>query len=367
MKNKKKGIAALVLFGGSLLLLLVAQLHTGFSQWYSKECYPILVRLVGGLCSVVPFSVAELCLYILGVFVFITLCRLGLRIFQKKAGKKEVIGAMTTAVLAASILFLIFTLGCGLNYRRISFSEETKIQTRKYSVEELVLLCKELTQEVNQWSAQVPRDGNGTAMDGTSMQATQKAAVHTMNQLGEQYPSLAGYYPRPKALLMPELLSYQNISGVYSPFTIEANYNNDMTPYNIPFTMCHELSHLRGFMQEEEANFIAYLACEVSDSMEFKYSGSLLAWIYSTNVLCNQAPQEYEALRASLSPQVRKDLEENSIFWDRYEGAVADVADRVNDTYLKANGQSDGVESYDRMVDLLVVYKLDSFSDSDFS
>ena len=28
----------------------------------------------------------------------------------------------------------------------------------------------------------------------------------------------------------------------------------------------------------------------------------------------------------------------------------------VNDSYLKANGQADGVKSYNRMVDLLVAY-----------
>ena len=31
-------------------------------------------------------------------------------------------------------------------------------------------------------------------------------------------------------------------------------------------------------------------------------------------------------------------------------------ADKINDTYLKANGQADGVQSYSRMVDLIVAY-----------
>ena len=32
------------------------------------------------------------------------------------------------------------------------------------------------------------------------------------------------------------------------------------------------------------------------------------------------------------------------------------MADKVNDTYLKVNGQTDGVQSYNRMVDLIVAY-----------
>ena len=68
-------------------------------------------------------------------------------------------------------------------------------------------------------------------------------------KLGEQYPQLAGYYPKPKPVLFSRLLSIQQLSGIYSPFTVEANYNAEMTPYNIPHTACHELSHLRGFMR----------------------------------------------------------------------------------------------------------------------
>ena len=80
---------------------------------------------------------------------------------------------------------------------------------------------------------------------------------------------MEGFYPRPKKLAVSEVLSYQGLTGIYLPFTIEANYNGDMTAYNIPFTVCHELSHLRGFMEEREANFIAFLACIGSDGRIF--------------------------------------------------------------------------------------------------
>ncbi len=66
---------------------------------------------------------------------------------------------------------------------------------------------------------------------------------------------------------------------------MEANYNGHMPEMDIPSTVCHELSHLKGFMREDEANFIAYLACRQSDSAAFRYSGALLAYIYSGNAL----------------------------------------------------------------------------------
>lgn len=37
--------------------------------------------------------------------------------------------------------------------------------------------------------------------------------------------------------------------------------------------ICHEFAHLKGFMQEDEANLIGYLACINSDDAFFRYSG----------------------------------------------------------------------------------------------
>ena len=46
----------------------------------------------------------------------------------------------------------------------------------------------------------------------------------------------------------------------------------------------------------------------------------------------------------------------NNAFWQQYEGKISEASSRVNDTYLKANSQTDGIQSYGRMVDLLLGY-----------
>ena len=43
-------------------------------------------------------------------------------------------------------------------------------------------------------------------------------------------------------------------------------------------------------------------------------------------------------------------------FWDKYEGKIDDISNEINNTYLKANGVSEGVKSYGKMVDLLLTY-----------
>lgn len=220
-------------------------------------------------------------------------------------------------------------------------------------MDELIRVCEILTREVNFYAEQVTRDSDGLmVLDGSES----GRAVKAMYSLGKKYEGMAGYYPQPKALAGSWLLSIQNLTGIYAPFTVEANYNNDMTDYNIPFTACHELSHLRGFMQEEEANFIAYLACMESDAAEFRYSGSLLGWIHCSNALRREDTEAWREIRGKLSEKAAPDLLANSEFWSSYEGKAAEVSEKINDRYLKANGQADGVKSYGRMVDLLIAY-----------
>ena len=216
------------------------------------------------------------------------------------------------------------------------------------STEDLKELCIWLTEQVNAAQAELQ---NSEEM----YSELQRKGVDAMNLLAGEYPILQGHYPQAKPVMVSEILSVQQCSGVYSPFTVEANYNRDMTPYNIPHTICHEMSHLRGFMREDEANFIGYLACLGSEDADYRYSGYLLGWIYAGNALAKVDYEEYVKNYSMLSEQVLADLDANHVFWERYEGEIAETQEKVNDAYLKANGQAEGVRTYGRVVDLMLL------------
>ena len=74
------------------------------------------------------------------------------------------------------------------------------------------------------------------------------------------------------------------------------------------------------------------------------------------NALSKEDYEMAKQVQALYSENLRKDLEDYSRFWDKYEGRTSEVAEKVNDTYLKSNRQVDGVKSYGRMVDLLLAY-----------
>lgn len=353
--EKIKILTGCSLLAAGAILTLLARNVGGFAQWYSTHVYPVWVNMLGRMMGVFPVSVAEILLYLLGALLLFTLGRLLWKLFRKRTGKRQVLGWFSNLLLAAGVLFLLYVVNCGINYHRTSFSESSGIKAEEYSVSELKEVCGWLTERVNTLSGSVTRDDEGIMrLTGGNKGEVRSRAVEAMQSLGETYPELSGYYPEPKGLLAPWILSVQQLSGIYSPFTIEANYNSGMVDYNIPFTACHELSHLKSFMQEQEANFIAFLASTSYEDPEFQYSGYLLGWIYCMNVLHDADYDSWQEIRDTLSDGAEMDLRENNAFWARYDGAVAEVADQVNDRYLQANGQEEGVKSYDRMVDLIV-------------
>jgi len=336
----------------NVCLQLTARNLDGFSNWYVTYIYPFWLNTLGRFSAIFPFSVIEI-LLLTGI---VLLAFFTIRFFVRRIRRERTLPLLASGVLSiltiTSMLLLIYTLTCGINYYNKTFSERNNISIQSYTVEELEHVCLLLTEAANQFGKEVDRDDSGITIVDENVSAN---AVAAMENLGTLYEGLSGYYPNPKPVLS-SLLSVSQLSGIYSPFTIEANYNKDMQSYNIPFTACHELSHLKGFMQEEEANFIAYLACIDSNDADFQYSGTLLAWIYATNALYEQSAGKYNEIYAMLNDEIKKDLAANNTFWMEYDTIVAEVSDKVNDTYLKVNAQAEGIKSYNLMVDLLVAY-----------
>lgn len=355
-ENAKKRKTGCIVLAAGFALFFLSRISHSFAQWYSENVYSVWVGSIGRISGVFPCSLSELLLYLLLLWLAVTGAVRINRAIRKKEEKAVLYSWLWSAFLLAAVLFCLYVINCGINYQRASFSESSGILIREYSKEELKKVCLKLTDEVNALSSEVKRDKNGIMkMDA---EAGERAAA-AMEKLGNTYGVLSGYYPKPKGLLVPWILSVQNLSGIYSPFTVEANYNSGMTDYNVPFTMCHELSHLRGFMQEQEANFIAFLSCGSSGERDFCYSGKLMGWIYCMNVLRKADYDAWEEVRVGLLPEIEADLDANHEFWAGYDGRIAEVSNQLNNTYLKANGQADGVKSYDKMVDLIVAYYID--------
>ena len=164
------------------------------------------------------------------------------------------------------------------------------------------------------------------------------------------------FYSQIKPVMHSEAMSYTHITGVYTFFTGEANINVNFPDYTIPYTAAHELAHQRGIAREDEANLIAFLVSIRSDDDYILYCAYLNMYEYIASALYKADKELYKEAVSTLDIRVRRELSAYSKFFNKYrESTASKVSDKVNDTYLKAQGTV-GKKSYGMVVDLAVAY-----------
>ena len=344
----------------SMVLLIFARNFDWFGEFYASRIFPIFPNSIGRLMSIFPIAIFEIILYILALALILFILYFAAlmilpsqKVFRRENAKKLGTRAACVVVPLVCTGFLLFTLAAGINYSRDTFGDLTNRQITPSSPAELLALAEILIANLEELVEEIPVDER-RRFTLRYIDANAEAR-EAMRLLGEEIPVLAGFYPNAKPIMASRTLSRFNTGGIFIPFTMEATFNRDMPDHQIPFVIAHEFAHFRGFMREDEANFIAYLACRGSESVELRYSGAISALTHVLNAYARVAtPQEYADLLQRIPDQVLRDFAVAHEYWAQFRGRAAQISTRVNDAYLRANAQTDGVYSYGRMVDLLL-------------
>ncbi len=407
LKSKKSTIAYVTILAVLAIIHIIAWNSVAFSDWYVCHIFPIWVNTYGRLTSLFSFSVGEilivigLVLVVLAILIgviWICYAVIGLMSSRRRRHETdltearkvgEVINIVETQnageegtirenkpralwlkrfyrvffwILLA--VFMVMTLNCVILYHTTPLADQYFADAPdEYTLEDLRKLREYVVKRCNELSTQMERDEKGYLLyEGDMTDEARKS----MQRLGDIYPRLSGFYPNPKPMMFSDLMCQMYMQGYYFPFSMEANYNDVMYVPNKPFTFCHELAHLKGYIYEDEANFIGYMACENSEDLFFQYSGYLSVLGYIDRdywVAIGKNPEVY-CREVQILPQVYADsvfvLEED---WERIEkDAVLDtetvdaVSDELSDASMKIHGVEDGIVSYSRVVELLLKY-----------
>ena len=344
-----------------------------------------LLRAVGSW----PFSVAEFAVYAIAALAFARIAS-GVAAAARSKGRRlrELSKAAYGLVAAAGAISLAFVVMWGLNNCRLPISEAAGIDVRPASAGELEEACRELLARASalrggggvaegdggfrvggvaegdgvfRVGGVAEGDGGVMALDGGKASALRRAH-EGFAPVAARFPSLgqaaaqADARVRPKPVLASKLMSYGGITGIFFPMTGEANVDMDILDVEAPFVMCHELAHQFGYAREDEASFIAWLACDASPYADFRYSGNLMAFLHLMGRLHEADPGRHGAVWGSCPPGVARDLAAVGAYWAAHEGVASDASAQVNDAFLKINGQQEGVASYGRMADLVIGY-----------
>ncbi len=359
--NQRKRYRSCVWISGCMLILsatliILARTTQGFAKWYSVSVFPVFQNTLGRAFSILPFSAFEFGLYTaLGFLLFSFIKMLIIAITRSGDLKKYGAISLKRFVCFASCLILLFTLCGSINYSRVGFAETAGLSVKKSSNEELKSLAELLISDIAKLENQVAFDDAGAF--NLSKQILKEESIAAMKNLGSKYPALSGFYPVPKPVVLSEYMSDLGITGIFSPFTMEANYNKDVPGYLIPYTICHEFAHFKGFMKEDEAGFIAYLACKDSASPALRYSGAMNALSYTLSAFYQSVSrEEFSSLYSMLPDHASKLIDEGRNYWRSHTKTITTVAETANHRYLTANSQADGSKSYGGMVDLMLAF-----------
>lgn len=181
----------------SVLLSLCARKVTGFAQAYSVTIYPVLKGIFARIFGIFPFSVSEV-----GLYLLLLLC-----IFSVVKWFKTPLYLLNGAFFTASLLFFLFTINCGINYYRNSFSYEAGFVIRTHSTDELYALCSNLVNKVNE---NIPTETDPSPSDAGNFSYFQnfsylremgKEGQNAMKGLANEYPQFKSWYPYPKPLI----------------------------------------------------------------------------------------------------------------------------------------------------------------------
>lgn len=334
----------------------------GIEEVYSKGLYRFVAQLFSKITGVIPISIAEIIILSLVAFSAFQVIKLVINISNAKNNRFGIFFRFViSVVLVLTTIYFTFMLAWGLNYHRLPFSNIVGFEMVDYSSEDLADLAGYLINEANKLREYVDVNEDGIMTLGESPFKTMKRANIAFDKAGEIYPELGGNYGKPKVLLFSKAISYLGIWGFYFPFTFEANVNINIPDSMIPSTTIHEIAHQRGFAREDEADYIAYLVSRMHPDYDYQYSGTLMALRHVMNALARADYERFLELRESYSDGVLKDMQDITAHNQKHSGFISNISAEVNNAYLKANAQKDGIKSYGRMIDLLMAqYKAET-------
>ena len=323
--------------------------------------YPYVIRNVQNYLaqwtSVVQYPVWQLLAVVLLVLVLASLVLVVIL-------KRSIIqwGGWVLAVFSG--LFMLHTLLWGLSYHAGDLSDDLRLEVSSYTLEELTEATEFYRDKAMELATQVNRDEQGNVdFEEVAVLAEKAGQGFEILTYEKHYPVFAGSRLPVKELGWADLYSSMGITGVTFGLTGEAAVNPQIPDVAIPFTMIHEMAHRMCIANERDANFTGFLACSVHPDVQFQYSGYFMAYRYCFNALAGvnhpSAAAAAARIQQGVSQQLQRDMDHYSQFFRSRKNELAtNMADTMNDTYLKTSGDNGGIASYGQVCDLLVSWHI---------
>jgi hypothetical protein len=345
----------------SWMLLIIAAILIKFAStqplWveenYSNGLYPYISRIQRAILGWIPFSVGDLFYAFLVIIIIVKTVQFFKYILRKKVNRQYLLNGLKQVIFFFLFVYVFFYGLWGLNYSRKGISYQLNLDVKAYAVSDIDTLTNLLQQKLNFYAATIDlKQRDSFNKKRTLFEKASEAYLYA----DDIYPFLR-YDPQSiKPSLYSYLGNYFGFQGYYNPFSGEAQVNTTIPKFLEPFVSAHEVAHQVGYAKENEANFVAFLACKSYPNNTYRYSLYFDMYLYSITELDKRDSVLAKAHRDNLHVQAKKDIDEYRQFLRKYRNQVEPVISWIYDGYLQANDQPEGKKTYNMVIAFLVAY-----------
>lgn len=335
-----------------LLYLFIVPFADVFNQYISAPFRIVLSYIT----SIVPFSIAEIILITLplwlGLLIFLA-CKAG------RKGKKESVRFFCYLLSLLCIVFITYVWTNTSGFYNTKIEDKLGLDRNNLTKEELYQSTIIVIDNLNELSSKVEYSEDNSSIMPYSYSIMSSKICDAYDSFVEKHNILVNFRSRIKPIMLSKPMTYTHLSGVYVCMTGESNVNVNYPDFVIASTSAHEMAHQRGFAREDECNFLSFAVLHQSDDDFLKYSAYLDVFSYLIGDLRAADKALYDEAVARLDVKVKKDYNSYVAFFKEYaDSPAADVTDKVNDSFLQANGQESGTKSYRLFTELACAYLL---------
>ena len=344
-----------------LLLLLFAILVKLFSlneEWverfYSNGLYGPVSTTLRAVLGWIPFSVGDIGYVAGGIWLAVKVWKLLQLLKRRKAKEYQPWLLLQKYLKLVLFLYIVFSLVWGLNYNRQGISKQLGITIQPYGVKDLFVLTTVLQQRLNTYAVKTDsverlRYNNNRLLFDSSIAAYKR--------IKEEYPFLHYANSSQKPSIFTPVGKFFGFTGYYNPFSGEAQLKTSIPVFLKPFVSTHEIAHQLGYAKENEASFVAYLACKRSGNTAFLYSAYFEVYRDALSDCIKTGDTVFvNGLRKEASLRVKHDIYDLQLYLIQNSNFIEPLMSGAYDKYLKMNNQPNGKATYNEVIAYLIAY-----------
>ena len=337
----------------TVITIVINQFPVFIESFYSVGIYPYIARSMRFLLGWLPFSIGDMMYGIVAIWLLVKIIGFFIKLRRGQLGNGLWKKSLYKTAIIAMVVYILFNWMWAFNYNRLGSAYQFKLKLAQYSKADLQQFADTLQARL------VFICSDSVRLQQSRQQNIKSIKLECENDYalaGKAYPFINYKTLSVKRATLGKVGNYLGFLGYVNPISLEAQLNQSVPNFFVPYVCCHEMAHQIGYASESEANLIGYMTCKQSSNPAFRYSVYYDLMNYALNEIAYRDTTLAKQYFNQLPKQVKNDRRITRAFFSKYKNPISPMIDWMYDHYLKLNNQPHGKETYNEVVGWIIAY-----------